>query len=75
MEIKNPIIHVSGGPRIFELAATTEVTINEVTYKVYWPIEPEEWNRVYGFAFDPADGHAVRIFNDHGVYSVQEYVL
>ena len=74
MEIKNPIIHISGGPLTTVLAATTEVTIDGVTYTVYWPVEPTETNRVYGFSFDPVDGHAVRIFSDSMEYSLQEYV-
>lgn len=53
----------------------SNVTISGVTYKTYWKITPTVSNMVYGVAFDPADGHLVRVFNNKGTFSVQEYIV
>ena len=53
----------------------SNVTISGVTYKTYWKITPTVSNMVYGVAFHPTDGHLVRVFNNKGTFSVQEYIV
>ena len=57
-----------------EYEAVTDITINGITYKTYWPIAPTSSNKVYGISFDPSTGEMVRIFSDYGSYSKQVYV-
>lgn len=70
----NIIVKVHGGAVMKNIPLGMELTINTITYQTFWPIKPTKTNRVYGFSFDPSDGHVVRIFNNRGVYSVQEYM-
>lgn len=68
-------VKIHGGAVAEHVPIGLELTIDSITYATFWPIEPTEENRVYGFGFDPSDGHVVRIFNDRGTYSVQEYLI
>lgn len=53
----------------------TNVNIGGTSYKTYWPIAPTSSNKVYGISFDPSNGELIRIFNNNGAYSRQEYAV
>lgn len=67
-------ISVKGGAILKEKIITNTIEINGRNYSSLWFIEPTNQNRCFGVGFDLEDGHAVRIQNDYGEYSVQEYI-
>lgn len=52
---------------------TTIVTLNSISYRTFWKVEPSSSNQVYGIAINPDTGQLCSIYNNKGSYSVKEF--
>ena len=51
--------------------AVTDVTVNGTVYHTFWAVAPTGSNQVYGTAFHPTTGQLYSVYNNKGVYSVE----